>query len=383
MFHVQDTLWFHTLLTLLTFVLLVSVADRVADLAREQLVTHAEGFYEDNSVQLSSELPPSDAAGRIEQALVDLGMVVRQRHELGAIHVRAQLRSWANADTLLSYSGALLLAAALAVGNRWGWRQLGVRAYPNETVRLGPQAAHRLELVQASPDSRSAAIEVNGRERLLVSQDRGASNTAFRYELTEQGGPLVSVTAQGASGEPLTLSEYTLRPEHRTELRLAFSAARQEEQTVRLFILPEEKVVVRLEWLNPQQTGAEPPRFRQWVFEDGGQRLVGTGDVAAAAGTVTTQIGAVTYDWTVSSHAVFDVSYEPGRWLLGVAAVFALLGVAGQFIPREQAWGIVQADEDGATIRFRGQSARGSSSHAGLRRHLLLALGQEGEGCLW
>jgi hypothetical protein len=379
LFHVWDTIWFRALLGLLMLVLLVSIADRVGRLVEEQRVRHAEGFYEHDSVELFSALPPAEAADRIRDAWTGLGVTVREGDRPGMTHLRAQHRAWASTDTLLTYLGALALVAALAVNARWGWRELGVQVYPDSPVYLGPQASHRLRLVEASADSRSAAIEIDGRTRLLVSGDRSTGNMAYSYQLTDRGGPLVSVTAWGSGGDSLALSEYALRPERQPTLLLTFSAAGPEDQTVRLFILPEEKVVVRLEWLNPEETGAEPPRFRQWVFEQGGQALVGTSDITVSDSSATTAIGGVTYRWEVSSHAVLDVAYQPGRWVLGSGAVLALVGLVVQFVPRQQAWAIVQGDEDGTAIRYRDQRTPGDLN---LRRAVVLALGVDVEGAL-
>jgi hypothetical protein len=380
MFHVRDTLWFRALLAVLTLVLMVSIADRAGRLVEEQRTRHTESFYEHDGVELSSDLAPSEAADRIRGALMGLQVTVREGSEPGVVYLRAQRRAWVRIDTLLTYLGALLLVVAVAVNARWGWRQLGVQMYPNEPVYLGPQASHRLELVEASADSRTALIETGDRDRLFVSDDRGTGSMALSYELTDRGGPLVSVSAWGGGGEPLAVSEYGLRPERQSMLQLAFSAAGPEDQTVRLFILPEKKIVVRLEWLNPQEPGAEPPRFRQWVFEQGGQTLVGTGEVAASSDPVTTQIGGVTYQWKVSSHAVLDVAYQPGLWILAVGAVLALAGLIGQFVPRQQAWAMVRRNGEGTAIHYRDQ---GSPDSSGLCRAVLLTLGIDVEGVPW
>jgi hypothetical protein len=380
LFHVRDTLWFRALLALLTFVLLVSLADRVDHLVEEQHVRHTESFYEHDSIELSSDLTASEAADKIREAWMGLGVTVRDGIEPGTAHLCARRRAWASADTVLTYLGALLLVAALAVNARWGWRQLGVQVYPNRPVYLGPQASHRLNLVRASTDSRSAAIEIDGRGPFPISSDRGNGSMAYTYELTDGGGPLLSVTAQGSSGNSLAVSEYALRPEKQSTLQLAFSAASPEDQTARLFILPDEKLVVRLEWLNPEETGTEPPRFRQWVFEQGGQTLVGTSEIAVSGGSATTEIGGVTYQWEVSAHAVLDVAYQPGRWILSAGALLALLGLVIQFVPRQQAWAMVQGDGDGTAVRCRDQRASGDLS---LRRALVLALDADIEDVQW
>jgi hypothetical protein len=380
LFHVRDTPWFRVLLALLALVLLVSLADQVDRLAEERHVQHTESFYEHDSLELSSDLAPSEAVARIREAWMGLGIRARDGDEPGIVHLHAQQRAWAGADIVLTYLGALFLVAALAVNARWGWRQLGVQVYPDRPIYLGPEASHRLTLVEASADSSSATILVDGRGPLPISSDRSNGGMAYNYELTEQGGPLVNVSAQASSGDSLSVSEYALRPERQSTLSLAFSAFGSEDQTVRLFILPEEKVVVRLEWLNPEEAGTEPPRFRQWVFEQGGQTLVGTSEVAVSGGSATTEIGGVTYLWQVSSYAVLNVAYQPGLSVLSAGAVLALLGLGVQLVPRQQAWARVRGDENGTTIQYRDQSAPRDVS---LRRAVVLALDAQADGTPW
>jgi hypothetical protein len=379
LFHVRDTLWFRALLALLLLVLLVSLADCADRLLAEQRVGHAESFYERDGIELSSDLPAGETAERIKGAWMGLGVTVRDRNEPGITYLCAQQRVWASTDTALTYLGALLLVVALAVNARWGWRQLGVQMYPNRPVYLGPQASHRIELIDASAGLGNAAIEIDGRGPLPISDGRGSGSMAYSYELADGGGPLVSVTAWGGNGDSLAVSEYALRPEEQSTLLLAFSAA-PEDQTARLFILPEEKVVVRLEWLNPEETGTASPRFRQWVFEQGGQTLVGTSEIGASGRSATTEIGGVTYQWVVSSHAVLDVAYQPGRWILGTSAVLALSGLAMQLVPRRQAWAMVQKSEDSTAVHYRDHNAPGDVS---LRRAVATALGTGIEDISW
>jgi len=379
LFHVRDTLWFRALLALLVLVLLVSLADCTDRLLTEQRIGHTESFYERDSIGFSSGFSAGETAERIKGAWMELGVTVRDRNGPGITYLCAQQRVWASTDTALTYLGALLLVVALAVNARWGWSQLGVQMYPNRPVYLGPQASHRIELVEASTGLGNAAIEIDGRGPLPIGGGRGSGSMAYSYELTDGGGPLVSVTAWRSSGDSLAVSEYALRPERQSTLLLAFSAA-PEDQTARLFILPEEKVVVRLEWLNPEETGTESPRFRQWVFEQGGQTLVGTSEIAASGSSTMTEIGGVTYRWIVSSHAVLDVAYQPGRWILGAGAVLALSGLAMQFVPRRQAWAMVQKNGEGTAVHYRDRSAPGDLS---LRRAVAIALSTDIEGTLW
>jgi hypothetical protein len=179
----------------------------------------------------------------------------------------------------------------------------------------------------------------------------------------------------------LALAEYTLRPELQPELQLAFSAA--SEESVRLFLLPEAKTVIRLEWRDPQVGSTEPPHFQQWAFEQGAQQMVGSAMITATKGTATTQIGGVTYQWAFWSYAVLDIAYQPGRWLLASGAVLALLGAAAQFVPSRQAWAIVQASEEGSVITLRVQSRFVDPHHEAPFQAILGALALETEHLVW
>lgn len=381
-FHVRDTPWFRVLLALLMLVLLVSVGDRVGKLVEECQVRHPQSFYDHGGTRLTTGLAADEAVDRVRQALSAMGMSVSQAKGASTTHLRAQRRALARIDVLLSLLGALCMVAALGANSRWGWTQPGIQVLPNQTVQVGPQGDHRLELVQEAEDSQGVWIETDASQRLYVDRDRGATSGAFRYELTDQGGPLVSVSASNRDGEPLALSEYMLRPEPHAELPLVFSAA-SEEQAVRLFLLPEAKTVVRLEWQDDQDVGAGPSRFQQWAFEQGAQQLVGTAEIAATEGIATTQIGEVTYHWAFSSYAVLDLAYQPGRWLLGIGAVFALSGVVAQFVPRQQAWAMLQSTGEGTLIALREQSARMNPRQEAPSKAILGALALESEHLTW
>lgn len=347
LFHVRDTLWFRVLLALVVVVLLVSIGDRVGRLVEEWQVVHAQAFYSPKGIRLTTALAADEVVERVRQVLAALGMRVGQAKEGSVTHLWARQRAWARADALLSLLGALAMVTALGANSRWGWSEPAVQVLSNQVVTAGPQGDHRLELVPGDDASRGAWVKADSSARVFIDRERGASRGALRYELADQGGPLVNVSATNRQGAPLDVAEYTLRPEPQPKLQLAFSSE-SAEQDVRLFLLPEAKTVVRLEW-----HGADSPHFEQWAFEQGAQQLVGTAQITATEGPVTTRIGDIVYHWEVSSYAVVALAYQPGRWLLGIGAVLALLGVAMQFVPCQQAWARIQVTDEGTTIELR------------------------------
>jgi hypothetical protein len=380
LFHIRDTPWFRALLAFLGLFLLLSIGDRVGALANEWRTRQPEAFYARRGAHLMVDLTLDDAEHRLARAFNDLGMAVRRRNDGETTYLRAHRRAWACTDALLGLLGALCMVAALGVNGRWGWFQPGVQVLPGQTVPVGPHGDRRLELIPGTEGSRGAWVEVDGSTRVFVDRERGALSGPLHYELTGRGGPLVTVSAS-SQGESLALAEYTLRPEPQSELQLAFSAA-SEEQAVRLFILPEAKTVVRLEWRNEQGDAAGPPRFQQWAFEQGAQQLVGTAEIEAVDGAATTHIGQVTYQWVISSYAVLDLAYRPGGWLLGAGALLALLGVIAHFVPRQQVWARIRAAEKGTLVTLCKQDGSASPSQAA-RAAILGALGVEAEHRVW
>lgn len=356
-FHVRGTAWFHLLLACLTLVLLVSGAEQVNRLLHVRTMEQPEGFYEQlEGSALSSMLPAEQTADCLEQALVDLGLRVH-RHEIESrIYLHGSRRTWASLDSIAVYMGALLVILSLAIDSRWGWQQTDIHLLPSLPVLVGYQDSHQIELVDAHALPTTAYIDVGSGQRIPLEQDRATYHRRYDYVLTQKGGFLLQVTARGADDKTLALSEYTVRPENKTRLSFAFDPSTVRDEPDRLFIVPDKKLVVRIEWIGQELTSEAPRRFRQWVFEQGGQDLIGETQVEIADSTASSQIDGTIYTWTLTQYAVIDAAYQPGRPLFGIGAALVLVGLLGQMIPRHQVWGIVTPAEP-LSIRLYVQSA--------------------------
>jgi len=239
------------------------------------------------------------------------------------------------------YLGALLVILSLAIDSRWGWQQANIHLLPSLPVLVGYQDNHQIELVDAHALPATAYIQVGSGQRIALEQGKTAFRRGHDYVLTQKGGFLLQVSASGADDKTLTLSEYTVRPENKTRLSFAFDPSTVQDEPDRLFIVPDEKLVVRIEWLGQELAAEAPTRLRQWVFEQGGQNLIGEAEIEIADSATSSQINGTTYGWTLTQYAVIDAAYQPGRPLFGLGAVLVLAGLLGQMIPRQQVWGLV------------------------------------------
>lgn len=341
-FHVRDTAWFHLLLGYLSLVLLISGADRAGKLLQTRAVVQPEAFYEQpDGMALPSALPAGHTAAQLEQTLADLGLGVHRHETASSIYLRGSRKAWASLDSIVIYLGALLVILSLAIDSRWGWQQDDIHLLPSLPVLVGHQASHRIELVDAHALPAAAYIDVGSGQQIALEQGKVIYRRGYDYLLTQNGGFLLQVAARSRDGKTCSLSEYTVRPENKTRLSFAFDPATARDEPDRLFIVPEKKLVVRLEWMGQELVSEAPPRFRQWVFEQGGQNLLGEAEIEIAGSTATSQINGTTYTWTLTRYAVIDAAYQPGLPLFGIGAVLVLTGLFGQMIPRQQVWGLV------------------------------------------
>ena len=359
-FGIRDAPWFRILLAILLFVLFISLAERASTLARSGLARQAPAFYSTpDSTMLSSAVSLDEARDRVLQAMQRLGLQRQRQTEQGTTYLLGYRMRWAKADTLLVYLGATFITAALAVNGTWGWQQSGVHLLPGEAVLIGPSRSHEVVLVDMPAFSDQAAIRVNQGQPLSIARDHRTFHRGYSYQLSGQSNPWVQVTARRSDGKLLSLSDYVARPESRDALQFAFEVGLPQE-TDRLFIVPDEKLVVRLQWLNKACAPAEQcphPHFRQWVFEQGGQTLVGEAQIETDTGTATTQIADVIYDWHVSRYIVVAVTHQPGRWIFGTGMGLAALGLLGQMIPRQQVWSKISQQGDRVVVRIRSHSS--------------------------
>lgn len=353
-FSIRDALWFRVLLALLAFVLLISLAERIRSLVDMGPVGKPDGFYDGpDAVALPSAGSVEGTLDRTRVALQRLGLRMREERVGETEHIHAYRRRWATAHPVVTQVGALLIVLALAVDGRWGWTQPDVYLLPDRPVLLGPEQSHSVELLDARAPLSEAMIQADGRQVPLRTGGI-ARHQGYEYTLDDKTGWLMRVTAQRSSGEDLLLSEYAVRPDAGQVLEFAVPAAAP-EQTDALFIVPDEKLVVRLESL-PRSDRVASPRFRQWVFEQDGQSLIGEAEVETSDGAFSVTVGDVVYTWEMSPYIVIDVARQPGRWAFVAGIALVVLGLLGQLVPRQQVWSAVSPKGDASTVRIQEET---------------------------
>jgi cytochrome c biogenesis protein ResB len=357
-FHIYETPWFRFLLAVLAFIILVSLGNRVMRLLRPLYAGQQDILR--NAVQVTVLAVNAPAAQVVEGAWAAVtprfGRTVRRECDRGTCLYGAQ-NAWAAASVLVTYVGLLLLLAGLAINGRWGWQQSGIRLLPGEPIFVGREASHRVQLLSTQDDS-EVILDVGEDRRVALKPGVRIAEDGFRYQLTDQGGPLVQVSAWRDTGSKLTLYDYTVRPSAVESLQFAFSPGRPQDEQDRLFIVSDEKVVGRLKWLNglDQGTGSGS-RFHLWVFLEDGRTAVGETELVARDGPVTAKIGDITYSLQVTRYQVINVDHQPGLPALRISAGLISLGLLAALIPRSEIWLLISETAGRVTIRAGEQKA--------------------------
>jgi hypothetical protein len=267
----------------------------------------------------------------------------------------------------------------MAINGRWGWQQEKVQLLPGKQVGVGPDATHRIELIDVQAPKDEATIEVNGRQNIILQYDQGTRRGRYSYRLSEPSIPLVSTSAY-RDGQELALSEYAARIEPTNVLHFGFSEIENQE-TNYLFIIPDEALVVRLQWLNQQSIAIdERPHLHQWVFQQAGQTSVGDQEIKTTQAITETHIGDVTYKWTFSHYVVIEVNYQPGWWLFTFGTGSVLIGMIGHLIPRQHIWSKTSLQNEQVIVEIREESQGATYGWRQKWNHELNTLRAEIEG---
>jgi hypothetical protein len=385
-FWVNDTVWFRVLLSLLAFVLLISIGNHLGTTLRPPGVIQQDSYYDaPAAMTLTSTLPPPDVAGAVLGMMETLFARVRRKDDGPASYMVGSRGHWLSASIGVIYLGLLLITAGLAINGRWGWQQAGVQILPDETVSLGPRGTHKVQLATSSATDDEVTLYVADDRQVAVAQGSAARWDGYRYQLTDRGGPLVKVSARRNSGEALDLYHYGVRPKPAQSLRFAFPSTQSPDESDRLFIVSTERVVGRLARLGTgASTSDNEPRFHLWVFREDGQTLLGEQQVIADDGAVEITIGGIDFLLDLSRFYVVDVAYQPGLRFLGFGALLLVGGLVLGSLPQQSMWSAVFAQQDDVRIAIREQS-RGFALPYRRRRdkavaHLGLRLEGRGEG---
>jgi hypothetical protein len=351
-FDIYNTIWFRVLLAVLSLCVLVSLANQIYALFFSSWIEQPEAFCNAaNAVVLTTKTTSLDEAlQKVRQALEAFLGPVEQKTQGWGTHFYGSRAKWASAASSAAYIGLLSIALGLAIDGRWGWAQANVQLLPAQVVGLGPNASHQLELVETPPGT-TVNVQVEGRQQISLQQNGSQYHHGFRYHLISDDNPVVRIQAQRSDGTRLALSEYSVRPNPVQALEFTFSPALPARETDHLFIVPEAKVVGRLQWIPQPQPTDTNQHFHLWIFADG-QTPIGEHEIAAGEGANTVTIGDLSFTLDISRYAVIDVAYQPGLWLLRIGSGLLVIGLLTSAIPRQQVWSIVSAQKDVVTIRI-------------------------------
>lgn len=350
-FSIRDMAWFRVLLGLIALVSLVWLGDQIGRLVQSPQIKQPASFYgAPGTATLVSAMTASEVTACVQRSIARLGLQSHTETDGDTAHLYGHKPRWRTVGTVLFGLGSLFVAIGLAANTRWGWELQGVQLLPGQPVLLGPERNHKAELQNTSASLEEATIAIDG-QHVLVRGERSTCRGSLGCQLTDQSGLMVQVRAQHAEGRHLEVADYAVRPEPSDSLQFAFSRAALPDERDRLFIVPDEKLVVRLKWLNQGET----PRFQQWVFRQGGQELVGQQQIEIPNGVGETTIDGVTYNWRVSRYVVVDFTYQPGRLVSSTGAALLAIGLTGQLVAQQQVWSMIYPQNRQTVVRIRQQ----------------------------
>lgn len=356
MFYVQDTTWFRILVALSAFVLLISTASHINTLREARTIRKPERFYDSSdAINITSPLSPEQVVPAVKETIGALLGRVQVDADGSTTYLYSSRAAWAGSIICVLYAGLLMTMVGLAINGRWGWQQPNVQLLPQVPVSVGPDGSRQIELANAPKASTEVVLLTEKGERVSLPQGRTRRRGSYSYQLAAEGGPLVRISAQRDNGAALTLYDYAVHPQPVEQLVFTFSPAVPGEGMDRLFIVSEEKVVARLQWLDESSAQVDGgQRFHLWVFREDGQTLLGEQEIQADGDAIAVTIGGITYALDISRFFVVNVAYLPGLWILRVGTALAGAGLLAHLLPRQQIWGTVfaQGNATVAQIRF-------------------------------
>lgn len=364
-FQIRETLWFRVLLSLLAFVLLVSLGEQIRLLLAPVIVQKPSLFYDSSeAVSITSDLPYEQTVHRIRQFL---GRHTLHVQEPNTTYLYAGRRAWARAGTAIIYLGLLVLVCGIAIQARWGWRQPEIRVLPYQHLTPVPGGALQLRLLDVQPGFQNSETESALVAHLQIADETvlpirlgvPARHRGYRYLWVSKGGPSVQLSAYRVSDpqRPLDLYDYAVRSAKAPSLQFSFATG---QDTDRPFILSEAQVVGWLRWQDEEKSaGSASPKFQLWLFGEDGQQLgIETFvEIDAEPGTSTQQaiIGDVDYHLQVARYIVLDIAYQPGLWMLWLGGALLVLGTIGAPVPQAKVWARISAQDERTEIRWRDQ----------------------------
>jgi hypothetical protein len=352
LFQIYETAWFRILLALWIFVLLVTIGKHVGEWIRRRGVRQDDTFFggPETSVLLSRS-PPDQVIGAVRAAMSALFPKVQEQADEGKTYEYGARSAWLSAGVDVLYVGLLLMTLGLAIDGRWGWQQAGVELAPGQSTLIGPDNEGELSLSEPAGNTSGFNISTGTGKSFVLRQDQPVRQDGYRYQLVSQDLPLVGVKAQRADGQMLVLYDYVVQPQPAELLKFPFSSSSSGDETDRLFIVADERVVGRLQWI-PDLPGEAQAGFHLWVFREDGQTLVGEQEIAADHTPLTAQIGNMLFTFEISHLVLIDVKYRPGFWSWWIGCALASIGLLGVLMPRLQMWSVVSEQPNGTIVKI-------------------------------
>lgn len=365
-FHIRQTLWFRSLLTLLAFVLLISLGEQLRLLLSPVLVRKPAPFYNStDATSIVSDLSYDEALRKIRNVFQ---WRLVQSEGPGTAYLYGGRHTWARASTAVIYLGLFGVVSGLALQARVGWWQSGIQVLPYEDVALGPGGTLQLRLLDIQPAHQDqdtqpvpvAKLQIAGQTVLFVELGVPIHHRGYRYLWVSRGGPSVRLSAFRVSDSEhaLTLYDYAVSPLKADALQFSFASGQDPD---RQFILSEDKVVGWLRWETTERSASEDRQtFQLWLFGEDGQELGReTFEQVESEQDTTVQqavIGDVLYRLEVARYIVLDIAYQPGQWLLWLGGVLLALGSLGKLVPQTRIWAQVSQETGQIVVKVRDQT---------------------------
>lgn len=379
LFHVRDSAWFYGLLALLCFSLLVSAGsafEQARALARP--CSPGEHVGPLNLLTLVFSGGVQEAVDEVRRAFASAFRSVRLRElDAGVWGVCGQRAAWLAYARPVVYAGMLLAVGSVAIDGRWGWTQESAHLVPSRQEAVGPRQALVIEL---HTDQEGVRLSLPNGASAALDQNRPVRLAGHRYTLAQAHSPLVRLTAYSVDGQDLTLYEYAVRPQPGKAIEFEFSTLESEGERDHLFIVSEEKLVGRIEWLSPQSANETTEQvFRLGIFGEDGQVLVGDQEIRVGEEPVSSVIGDVIYRLDVSRYAVVDIAYEPGAWPLRIGIALLVIGILASLLPMQHTWATVRGRDDQTLIEVHDLREGIFLGHSRRKQRLLDQLAAIGE----
>jgi len=368
--NVYHSPWFHSLLALGAFSLLVALANGVLTLWRQRNlpVRRPDSFYDTSPHRAHlTASPPLSAVLESVRALGERQRLrLRMEEGSGAIYLRGARFPWAVWGLIAVHLGLILLVAAFALTVRGHWLE-EVSLMPGEAAAVAhvPGLTLRLETLDSPGEGEAGFatarydlcrgwVVLQQGERVVQQGEVGWHHPlglGLRVHLVGCG-PALTVRGVDVNGEPLGL-QTSVAEEPRQEAHFRFLA----ERAQRYFAIPDHNLAVRLV-LYPSfpERGLRQPVFLVQVYRGSAVKPVFEGYLMAGQ-SVSLDEGELTFQ--PGAYATLRLVRDPGAWpfLLALPLLLGGLGVYLLF-PSAVLWVLIAEEAGQVVVKLAGEGGR-------------------------